>query len=472
MDTASIADESGRADDALLDGPVSTLAAAIRARQVSAEEVTRAFLARIATVNPQLNAVVLLRAEEALAEAHSADRQLATGEATRPLHGVPITIKDSFDTAGVVSTGGTTGRAAYVPTKDATAVARLRSAGAILLGKTNTPELTLSFATENAIYGRTNNPYDPNYTPGGSSGGACAILAAGGAALDLGTDTGGSIRLPAHYCGIAGLKPTAGRVARTGHIIEFDGYLQSLTHVGPLARHVADLHLMLGLIAGPDGIDPHIPLVPLGDPASVDIPRLRVAYFTDNGILAPTAETKVTVEAAARTVAATGAPVAEARPAPITETLELFNALFAADGRAWIRRALARAGTVSSPMEDESDAAPALAGGDLTALLERWDGWRSRMLHFWRDYDVLLSPVNAHPAIPHEPSEAHGGAAYSYTMTHNLTGWPGAVVRAGTSPEGLPIGVQIVAPPWREDIALAVAGHLEAALGGWQPVRP
>lgn len=469
----SIAGESGRADDALLDGPVSTLAAAIRARQVSAEEVTRAFLARIAAVNPQLNAVVLLRAEEALAEARSADRQLATGEATGPLHGVPITIKDSFDTAGVVSTGGTTGRASFVPATDASAVARLRAAGAILLGKTNTPELTLSFATENAIYGRTNNPYDPNYTPGGSSGGACAILAAGGAALDLGTDTGGSIRLPAHYCGIAGLKPTAGRVPRTGHIIGFDGCLQSLTHVGPLARHVADLNLVLGLIAGPDGIDPHIPPVPLGDPASVDIPHLRVAYFTDNGIAAPTAETTAAVEAAARTIGAPVAPVAEARPAPITETLELVNMLISADGGGWVRRVLTRAETVGSPMESMfGTESSALVTADLTALLERWDGWRSRMLHFWRDYDVLLSPVNAHPAIPHEPSEAHGGAAYSYTMTHNLTGWPGAVVRAGTSPEGLPIGVQIVAPPWREDIALAVAGHLEAALGGWQPVRP
>ena len=165
---------------------------------------------------------------------------------------MPITIKDSFDTEGVISTGGTLGRAAnFVPEQDATPVARLRAAGAVLLGKTNTPELTMAAETDNLVYGRTNNPFDVSRTPGGSSGGAAAIISAGGSPLDLGTDTGGSIRFPSHYCGIAGLKPTTGRVPRTGHIIGYDmGAAQSLTVVGPMARYVEDLELAFPIIAG------------------------------------------------------------------------------------------------------------------------------------------------------------------------------------------------------------------------------
>jgi amidase len=264
-------------------------------------------------------------------------------------------------------------------------------------------------------------------------------------------------------------------VPRTGHIIGYEGALQSLTHIGPLARRVEDLQLILGVIAGPDGVDSHVVPVPLGDPAAVHVARLRVAFFTDNGIAKPRPETAAVVEAAARAVGETGAAVAEARPGPIAETVELYDAIMDADGGAEVRRILARAGTVGSRLETEfSDQERALSAGEFTALIERWDGFRSRMLRFWRDYDVLMCPVNVTWAFPHgtlETREAHGGfAAYSHTLTHNLTGWPCAVVRCGTSPEGLPIGVQVVAPPWREDVALAVAGYLEGVFGGWQAV--
>ena len=236
--------------------PLTRLAAGLRSGQLSSEDVTRAHLDRIEAVNPKLNAVVLLRREAALQEARAADG--VPREARRPLHGVPVTIKDSLDTAGIVTTGGTKGRTGFVPAEDATVVRRLGAAGAIVMGKTNTPDLTLGYETTNLVYGRTNNPFDPERTSGGSSGGAAAIVAAGGSPLDLGTDTGGSIRLPAHFCGIAGLKPTVGRVPRTGHIIDYAGASQFLTHVGPLARHVEDLLLALRLIAGPDGVDPHV----------------------------------------------------------------------------------------------------------------------------------------------------------------------------------------------------------------------
>jgi amidase len=230
-----------KSNDELIDASVVWLANAIRTKQISSEEVVQAFLHRIDQVNPRINAIVQLSGEAALADARAADKELHAKHWRGPLHGVPFTVKDSFETAGVISTAGLKGRATFVPDKDATAVARLRAAGAILLGKTNTPELTLAFETNNLVYGRTNNPYNLERTSGGSSGGAAAILAASGSPFDLGTDTGGSIRLPSHYCAITGLKPTQGRVPRTGHIISFDGPHQYLTHVGPMARYVEDL---------------------------------------------------------------------------------------------------------------------------------------------------------------------------------------------------------------------------------------
>src|SRR5215467_7061994 len=202
--------------DELIYSSATSLARAIREKQVSSHEVVEAYIHRIEAVNPRLNAVVQLTADTALARAKQADVALARREINGPLHGVPITIKDSFDTEGIISTAGTKGRVSFIPQQDATAVARMRAAGAIILGKTNLPELSLAYESNNLIYGRTNNPYDLSRTPGGSSGGESAIIAAGGSPLGLGTDGFGSIRLPAHFCGIAGLKPTAGRVPYTG----------------------------------------------------------------------------------------------------------------------------------------------------------------------------------------------------------------------------------------------------------------
>ena len=441
----------------------------IRGREISSREVVDAYLERIEAVNPKLNAVVALRADEARREADAADRALAKGEVAGPLHGVPMTIKDSFDTAGLVSTWGTPGRAGHVPREDATVVARLRAAGAILLGKTNTPEFTLSFHTRNPIYGETRNPYDLERSPGGSSGGAAAILAAGGSPLDVGTDTGGSIRLPAHFCGVAGLRPTSGRVPRTGHAIGPGGPIEALTQVGPLARFVEDLKLALPILAGPDGRDPAIAPVPLGDPDAVELRGLRVAFHTENGIQAPTSEIAEAVRAAAKVLADAGANVEEAQPPGIEESLALLGGLLRYDGGAWGRLLLERAGTA---LEETSIALLKLPGepsfADQAQLFEQWDRFRERMLHFVEQYDAIVSPANALPATRPGDEDTHL-AAFSYTMTHNLTGWPGAVVRAATSPEGLPIGVQLVAKPWREDVALAVAAQVEATLGGWQP---
>lgn len=453
--------------DQLMYASATTLAKAIRTKEVSSKEVVDAYLQRIEAINPKLNAVVQLAVDTARAQARQADAALARGDTTGPLHGVPMTIKDSLDTAGMISTGGTKGRTSFVPTEDATVVARLRAAGAILLGKTNTPEFTLSFETSNLIYGRTSNPYDPSRTPGGSSGGAAAIVAAGGSPFDIGSDYGGSIRLPSHCCGITGIKPTSGRVPRTGHIFPFGGILDSFQQLGPMARSVDDLSLLLPLIAGPDWIDPAIVPMPLGKPDAVNLKRLRVAFHTDNGILSPTQETTTVVRKAATILAEEGMRVEEARPNGIEQSYETGMALYFADGGASVRRLLQEAGTTEHSFPWLSAAQPVTAT-QLDASITKWYRVRSTMLSFLKNYDVILCPVNAFPAMPHG-AEGEDLRAFSYTMTYNLTGWPGAVVRGGTSPDGLPIGVQIVAQPWREDVALAVAGYLEKALGGFQP---
>ena len=458
--------------DELMYASVTAMAQAIRDKRVSATEVVEVHLQRIEAVNPALNAVVQVAGARARLEALAADQAVARGELRGPLHGVPMTIKDSLDTAGVISTGGTKGRATLVPGQDATVVARLRAAGAILLGKTNTPELTLSGETDNLVYGRTNNPYDLTRTPGGSSGGAGAIIAAGGSPLDIGSDTGGSIRLPAHFCGIAGIKPTSGRVPRTGHIVPFAmGAVDALTQLGPLARYVEDLSLILPIIAGVDWRDPAIVPMPLGDPKAVSITGLRVAMYTDNGIMSPTPETAAAVHAAAAALVEAGARLEADRPALLERTADLANNLSGGDGRAWVRRLLQRAGTteVHPLLQQRFDEAKAFEVAEFTAMLEEVDRFRSGMLTFMEQYDVILSPTCAYPAPLHGLLMTDAmRKGTSYTGTYNLTGWPGAVVRGGTSPEGLPIGVQVVARPWREDVALAVAQHLETALGGWQ----
>lgn len=458
--------------DELIYASATALAKAIRAKKVSSVEVIEAHLKRIETVNSQLNAVVQLTADTARADAQAADAALARGQIKGPLHGVPMTIKDSLDTEGVITTGGTKGQKTCVPTQDATVVARLRSAGAILLGKTNTPELTLAGETDNLVYGRTNNPYNLSRTPGGSSGGAAAIVASGGSPFDIGSDTAGSIRWPAHCCGIAGIKPTSGRVPRTGHAIPFGlGAIDMLTQLGPMARFVEDLRLILPIICGPDWRDPAVVPMPLGDPSDVEIQSLRIAVHTDNGVLKPIAAIREAVSAAARILSDAGLSVEEACPRGLEQIHSLFADLSAADGRAWVQRLLAKAGTKEAHpwLALRISGAKVFSVAEFTELLEEVDRYRSAMLAFMENYDVILSPVNALPALPHDTwMEEFGRGAFSYTAAYNLTGWPGAVVRGGMSPEGLPIGVQVVARPWREDVALAVVQYLEKALGGWQ----
>ncbi len=447
------------------------LARTLRAGEMSSREIVDACLARIEAVNPDINAVVQLVAERARAEAVELDRLAASGQFRGPLHGVPITIKDSLDSAGIVSTGGTLGRREFVPRQDAPVVARLRAAGAVLLGKTNTPELTLSGETNNLIYGRSCNPYDTRRSPGGSSGGSAAIIASAGSALELGSDTGGSIREPAHLCGIAGIKPTSGRTPRSGHIVPYGGVLDSLTQIGPMARYVEDLVLALPIICGPDGRDPAVVPVAMGDPAAIDLRRLRVGWYADNGIVSPDPEIQRVVGETAQVLQGQVAVIENHLIPGMRELVDLTTELRESSNAGVIQRLLKRyATTQAGPDLDGYLTEKSLAASDRVdpALLEAIDEARSRALSVFTDYDAILCPPSHALARPHKASHGDSFDDWSYMTIHNLLGWPGASVRAGSSAGGLPVGVQIVAAPWREDIVLALALKVESLMGGYQ----
>jgi amidase len=422
----------------LTSASATSLARRIAAREASAREAVEAHLRRIEAVNPDINAVVQLDADRALAAADAADRALAAGEPPGPLHGVPFTVKDNIAAAGIEMAIGAPERVGVVPPADATAVARIRAAGGILVGKTNCPTYGGGIETDNPVYGRTANPHDLARTPGGSSGGEAAIIAAGGSPCGLGTDSGASVRLPAHFCGLASLKPSAGRVPLTG-VIDDEGQLGTLgdprTQVGPLARSVEDVALLLRIVAGPDGRDGGAAPVPLGDPAAVDVGALRVAVQTDNGLDAPSAETVTAVETAGAALAAGGATVEEARHPDGGHELTIDVWRSYGDG---------------------------VGAADLWRLLRRWDEFRGRMLAFAARYDLLVCPVFDGPARLHGAMNVPGALdPTSWTTPHSLTGWPAATVPAGASAEGLPLCVQLVARPWRDDVALAGALAVE-----------
>ena len=422
------------------------LAQLIRDRGVSSVEAVDAHLRRIEAVNPSLNAVVQLGADAARAAARAADDAIARGGAIGPLHGVPFTAKDWLETADLVCAAGFEERRDYVPKHDATAVARMRAAGAILLGKTNVND-------GSPVYARPNNPYDVARTPGASSSGEAAIVAAGGSPLGIASDSGGSIRWPAHCCGVAALRPTAGLVPNTGHFPRIGDITDPRTAIGPVARRVEDLALALRIIAGPDNRDPGAVPVPLGDMAEAAIEGLRVAYYTRMPGASPTPDTIATTEAAARALEAAGARVTEARPPRLEEslpiTLDYWRRPSSASWQRWVASVDAR-----------------LSGEDVERHLFEWERFRRHMALFMEDYDVIVCPVAAEPAPPHGKVPVEN---WLYTLPYSLTRQPVAVVRCGASAEGLPIGVQVVAAPWRDHVALAAAATLERALGGWQP---
>lgn len=415
------------------------LSHAIVARKLSSEEVVTASLRRIEAFNPRLNAVVQLAADSALLEARQADEALAQGKVKGPLHGVPFTVKDVCETAGIISAAGLEARSHFIPIQDAVVVSRMKAAGAILLGKTNCSPGGAGGVTDNPIYGRTNNPYNLGHTPGGSSGGEAAAIAAGLSPLGIGSDSGGSLRVPAHFCGIATLKPTTGRVPNTGVFNHPGGLSDHRTQIGPMARSVKDLALTFPIIAGEDGIDAGVIPMPIRDPQAVVKRKLSVAMYVDDGQATPGPEAIAAVETAARVLIDMGLAFVEAQPSCLSSARSITERYWSMGQR---------------------------SGAEIEALFLDWDRFRSAMLSFMDSYDAILCPVDQQPAPLHGTESSW---LFNYTLPYSLCGWPCAVVRAGTSAIGLPLGIQIVARPWREDIVLAIAQEIENALGGWQP---
>jgi len=463
-------------DKELISKSVGEIAQMIRERQVTATQVVQACYERIDVVNPKINAVVTQCRERAFHEAAEADAMTAAGKSKGPLHGVPFTVKDSFDTAGVVSTGGTLGRKNFVPDKDATVVARVRAAGAILLGKTNTPEFTLGGGareTYNLIFGQTYNPYDNAYLCSGSSGGAGAIVAAAGAYFDIGSDYGGSIRGPAYANGIVGLKPTYGRVPRTGHIVDYGGPFDNFQEIGPLVRRVADVELIMRIIMGPDWQDAAMAPVPLGDPAKIDLSKLRIAWYVDNGTIEASSEVQAIVKQSVEYFTQLGCNAKQDRPPRFKELVDTRTAMSNADGKAYMRRLLKKHGTLqaSPALGLSSNEAPS---AEFTRLVEKLDAIKSEQLAWFEQYDLILCPVTVR-AVQKVPAEfilpPGTGAGYGgMTSEYNTTGWPAGVVRVGTSKEspGLPLGIHVVAQPWRDDVVIAALAHIEKQTGGWK----
>ncbi len=467
---------------------------AIAARSVSSREVLDHLIERIDGLNGRLNAVVALDLDRARAAAESADAVTASGSATGPLHGLPMTVKDVWETEGLVTTSGAPELASYVPASDALAVGRLRQAGAIIVGKTNTPLYAGDFQTYNEVYGLTNNPWDTSRTAGGSSGGAAAAVAAGLTPLELGSDIGGSIRNPAHFNGIYGLKPSWGVVPSRGHIPGPPGSLveTDVNCNGPLARSLDDLELALDVVAGPvpeEACGWHLTLDE--GPALGDISALRVATVFHEGtdVLPLASDQRIELEGYAARLAGAGARVeAITLPVPLAEGLH-----------SWQEMVLPIVGLGLS--EDdfasfaELDTVPGddpmlVAGRALAGRYRTWaraNGRRQRDRAAWADcfgqFDVVLAPVMPTAAFPHDVERPMverfldvDGTAVSHLMAMAWCGAIGSVLLpvvtlpVGLTPEGLPVGTQVVGPYLGDRRLLRLARLLDAAAGpGFTP---
>jgi fatty acid amide hydrolase len=493
------------------------LAQRIASGSLSSREAVEAHIRRIEAVNARLNAVVVPLFEQARAGADAADAARARGESLGALHGVPVTIKESFDVKGSPTTMGLSARVEQRAQEDGPTVARLRAAGAIILGKTNVPQMVMYNEADNPVYGRTNNPWNLERAPGGSSGGCAAIVAAHGSPLSLGSDIGGSVRLPANACGIHSFKPTSGRLTMMGHATIFAGMEAVLAQPGPLARSVADLSLALKILAAPgqEAFDASIAPVPLREPPR-ELPRgLRVAMFTDNGFFQPAPAARRAVREAAEALRARGVTVNEWQPPNVAAAWRIYLGLVFGDGMSGVKQSLKGSkldwrmrGIVLSAalpkifyklgawqwalMGQKRIASDARSLGRLSTkaywrLVDERTRYRAAFIAALDagSYDAIICPADGLPALRHGASFLLTNAM-SYAALFNLLGLPAGVVaatrvrvdeesdreksfdiveRAARKVEhesaGLPVGVQVAARHWREDVALSIMFALE-----------
>lgn len=446
----------------------SELAARVRARELSPLEVVRGHLERIDAVNPKINAIVT-RIADAEDRARAAEAAVMRGDALGPLHGVPFTVKDCLDTAAVRTTRGSRLYADRVATADATVVTRLRAAGAIMIGKTNLSEFALWWETSNLLFGRTVNPWNAERTAGGSSGGEAAAVAAGLSPLGVGSDVGGSVRGPAHHCGVVGLKATHGRIPLTGHWPET---LFRFMHVGPLARSVRDAALALSVMAGPDGRDWYAMPVPLTDPPASDapLPRLRIGWMAEHGFGRIASDVVATVADAAEALRASGCTVDPVR-LPELENRPwhlLSGTLFGAEAGPYFAPIIAGREAELHPFVRRRLSQRVESLPDYMDAHAAMEALRQDVASCFTRHDVLLCPTFPVPAHPHDQDEAViEGEVFPLrqlvraTVPFNLTGSPALTVPFGWSREGLPIGVQVVGRHFDEATVLRVGMALE-----------
>ncbi len=440
-----------------------TIARMIREGEVSPVEVAEAHLGRIERMNPGLNAIVTL-APDVVERARAAEAALLRGDEVGALHGVPVTIKDTIDTAGLRTTSGSKIRVDYVPEIDAPAVARLKAAGAIVLGKTNAAEMAMDYTADNPVFNRTNHPIDPRLTPGGSSGGEAVAIATHMSPGGIGSDLAGSVRIPAHFCGICGLKPTTGRIPGEMQFPPSIGPYSLGAVIGPMARTAGDLRVLFGALSK----DPF-------ERKAFDLRGTRVAWYTDDGVAPVTEETVKAVVAAAAALNDAGLMVEERRPPHVERGNEMWLKVFSrasvvqlrsvykgreSEGGSFVRWRLGTAADTPVPSLDEY----------IASWMER-DRLREELLQWMETTPIIIAPVGATPAYPHDTLKVtvRGSTfgtfrAFSYAQTFSVFDLPVVTVPVGKSNEGLPIGVQIAGTPFAEEMILAAAEIIEKSV--------
>lgn len=447
----------------------------IKKNEFKISEVVEAHISKIDEINPALNAMAAPLYEQAREKAQKLDNKKEPNKEF-PLLGLPVTIKDHVQVKGGISTFGLKGLKGNVNQTNSTIVQRLEDAGAIVLGNTNMAEFGGAYETDNLIYGRTNNPYDLNRTSGGSSGGESALISAQGSPLGIGTDAGGSIRVPAHYTGIVGIKPTRGRVPLTGILPETNGILSFLAYVSPMARYVDDVEFVYHQLIGNDGQDPRSITYPLESSEKIDIKKLKVAYYTGfEGIAEIDSDTSTIINNVVAALKKDTQSVEEINPIFLEKAYSTWLTLFAGGGgSAPTKFALEQFfntteyGIVLQKLFTEMDKPENIVSlGDFQMFLMQWDVIAKQLNGVFQQADVIVSPV-AISAAPLHGTSYDSMSDFVYSQLHNLSGLPTLVVRCGTSKEGLPIGIQITANMFREDICFAVGKHLEEIFGGYK----
>jgi Asp-tRNA(Asn)/Glu-tRNA(Gln) amidotransferase A subunit family amidase len=457
-------------------GTIAKITQEIRSKNLSPVEIVELHLKRMETLQPKLNAFVHLDAEGAREQAQAVESSVLRGDQLGSLHGVPLTIKSCIDVAGWPCPAGSLLRKEYVPGQDAPLVSRLKAAGAILLGNTNTPEFLMAYETDNLLTGKTSNPWDLAHSAGGSSGGEASAIAAGCSAGGVGSDGGGSIRVPAHFCGICGLKPTPGRIPAAGHFPPGAGAFSWIGVVGPMARTIADVRALFEVMAGPDPGDALSAPVSMRAYRESDLRGIRIGILESDALGEATTETRAAVELAAKSLEERGFTVEPFRLHGLDRALGLWWFFFGPVIGNMIRDSVASQSDQISPMLREY-LSYATSGDPITldqftkACADR-DLLRAEILRQMQDTPVLLSPVSTNPAFRHGQGNYAPGTGYRDTMRYsqwlNLTGFPGASLPVGVSNEGLPIGVQVIGRPFEDELVLSVAETIEQSRGSWQ----